>query len=168
MKVVIGVGNVFMKDDGCGSFIVQALDGLIPIDVKDLGMGSLSIIDDIRDYDEIIIIDAADIDSDVEVFEIKTELEDEIPQAVISMSLGGSHSMSMRDILTILNSDGKNRKIIVIGCKPKEINVGYGLSEEMIKNGLKVIEKLKEFIDFDVDEAKKRFLSIIREITSQY
>ena len=131
-------------------------------------MGSLSIIDDIRDYDEIIIIDAADIDSDVEVFEIKTELEDEIPQAVISMSLGGSDSMSMRDILTILNSDGKNRKIIVIGCKPKEINVGYGLSEEMIKNGLKVIEKLKEFIDFDVDEAKKRFLSIIREITSQY
>jgi hydrogenase maturation protease len=124
MKVVIGVGNVFMKDDGCGSFIAQALDGLIPIDVKDLGMGSLSIIDDIRDYDEIIIIDAADIDSDVEVFEIKTELEDEIPQAVISMSLGGSHSMSMRDILTILNSDGKNRKIIVIGCKPKEINVG--------------------------------------------
>jgi len=53
-------------------------------------MGSLSIIDDIRDYDEIIIIDAADIDSDVEVFGIKTELEDEIPQAVISMSLGGS------------------------------------------------------------------------------
>jgi len=156
------------KADGCGSFIAQALDGLIPIDVKDLGMGSLSIIDDIRDYDEIVIIDAADIDSDVEVFEIKTELEDEIPQAVISMSLGGSHSMSMRDILTILNSDGKNRKIIVIGCKPKEINVGYGLSEEMIKNGLKVIEKLKEFIDFDVDEAKKRFLSIIREITSQY
>ena len=167
MKVVIGVGKVFMKDDGCGSFIAQALDGLIPIDVKDLRMGSLSIIDDIRDYDEIIIFDVADIDSDVEVFEIKTELEDEIP-AVISMSLGGSHSMSMRDILTILNSDGKNRKIIVIGCKPKEINVGYGLSEEMIKNGLKVIEKLKEFIDFDVDEAKKRFLSIIREITSQY
>lgn len=70
----------------------------------------------------------------------------------------------MRDILTILNSDGKNRKIIVIGCKPKEIDVGYGLSEEMIKNGLKAIDKLKEFIDFDVDEAKKRFLSIIREI----
>jgi len=123
MKVVIVVGNVFMKDNGCGSFIAQALDGLIPIDVKDLRMGSLSIIDDIRDYDEIIIFDVADIDSDVEVFEIKTELEDEIP-AVISMSLGGSHSMSMRDILTILNSDGKNRKIIVIGCKPKEINVG--------------------------------------------
>jgi Ni,Fe-hydrogenase maturation factor len=40
MKVVIGVGNVFMKDDSCGSFIAQALDGLIPIDVKDLGMGS--------------------------------------------------------------------------------------------------------------------------------
>jgi hypothetical protein len=38
----------------------------------------------------------------------------------------------------------------------------------MIRNGLKVIEKLKEFIDFDVDKAKKRFLSIIREITSQY
>ncbi|MQL56398.1 hypothetical protein [Acidianus ambivalens] len=68
---------------------------------------------------------------------------------------------------TILNSDGKNRKIIVIGCKPKEINVGYGLSEEMIKNGLKVIEKLKEFIDFDEEEAKKRFLSIIRQITNQ-
>jgi|GEM_PF-6089983 hypothetical protein len=38
----------------------------------------------------------------------------------------------------------------------------------MIKNGLKVIEKLKGFIDFDVDEAKKRFLSVIREIASQY
>ncbi|MEJ2777268.1 hydrogenase maturation protease [Stygiolobus sp. RP850M] len=120
MKVVIGVGNAFMKDDGCGSLVAQALDGLIPIDVKDLGMGSLSIIDDIRDYDEIIIIDASDIDSDVEVFEIKTELEDEIPQAVISMSLGGSHSMSMRDILTILNSDGKNRKMIVIGCSQRK------------------------------------------------
>jgi len=35
MKVVIGVGNVSMKDDGCGSFIAQALDGLIPIDVKE-------------------------------------------------------------------------------------------------------------------------------------
>ncbi|MFP3347453.1 MAG: hypothetical protein RXR17_08500 [Sulfolobaceae archaeon] len=50
MKVVIGGGNVFMKNDGCGSFIAQALDGLIPIDVEGLGMGSLSIIDDIRDY----------------------------------------------------------------------------------------------------------------------
>jgi len=49
--------------------------------------------------------------------------------------------MSMRDILTILNSDGKNRKIIVIGCKSKEIDVGYGLSEEKIKNRLKVIKK---------------------------
>jgi hypothetical protein len=68
--------------------------------------------------------------------------------------------MSMRDILTILKSDGKNRKIIVIGCKPKEINVGYGLSEEMIKNRLKVTEKSKEFIDFEVDNAKKRFLTI--------
>jgi hydrogenase maturation protease len=63
-KAVFGVGNIMMRDDGIGPYLIPKLKGMddLPpdIDLVDEGVGGMRIIHDIDGYDRILFIDAAD------------------------------------------------------------------------------------------------------------
>ncbi|MUN29818.1 hydrogenase maturation protease [Sulfuracidifex metallicus] len=87
MKIlVVGVGNVFMKDDGCGSIMAGVLEGKVKgADVRDYGTGGISLTDELQSYDVVIILDVAAIDEKVKVFEVDDFNEDKVVETVLSI-----------------------------------------------------------------------------------
>ena len=59
--LVLGVGNLLLKDEGVGIHVIQALEkeGLPPnVSLMDGGTGGLHLIGWIQDYNRIIMVDA--------------------------------------------------------------------------------------------------------------
>ena len=57
--LVIGVGNLLRTDDGVGVHVVKGLNDLhLEVDTLDAAMGSVEILDAMRGYDRVIIVDA--------------------------------------------------------------------------------------------------------------
>ncbi len=172
MRILIaGIGNIFMRDDGCGSFLAQALEGKVGVDVKDFGTGGISLVDELENYDLIIILDIADINENIKIFEVNDINENDIVQTVLSMSLGGSHGLGIEDILTILKSKGTKVKIILLTCKPKILNPGIGLSEECTNNAFLAIEELEKILEkfnikMNAEEVKKSLIEQLNKLNS--
>lgn len=170
MRILIaGVGNIFSRDDGCGSFLAEALQGCIKgADVIDFGTAGISVVDKIAEYDLVIILDAGNIQEDVRVIEVNEQTldSDEIAQTVLVMTLGGSHSLGVEDILTLLKSQGFSGRIVLLLCKPYSLDIGIGLTEGCKVNALKAIDVLKELlskydVDIDVNKAKENLINIL-------
>ncbi|ARM75353.1 hydrogenase maturation protease [Acidianus manzaensis] len=175
MRILIaGIGNIFSKDDGCGSYVAQALQGCINgVDIIDFGTGGLQIIDKMLEYDFIIFIDAGDIEKDVQMLEINENAldSDELVQTVLTMSLGSSHGITLDDILTIFKIRKFSGKIIFILCKPYSLDLGLGLTEQCKENAIKTIRELNKFlrenfeIAIDTNKAEKNLEKILEKIT---
>ena len=169
MRVLIaGIGNVFMHDDGCGSFLAQALEGKVEADVRDFGTGGISLIEEIEKYDVVIILDIADIKEDIKVFEVNDINEDDVVQTVLSMVFGGSHGLGIEDVLTILKSLGSKLKIILLTCKPKVLSPGIGLSDECKNNALLAVDELRKVlskfnIKVDTEGTKKALIENLKK-----
>ncbi|HIH88284.1 TPA: hydrogenase maturation protease [Candidatus Bathyarchaeota archaeon] len=57
--LIIGVGNLLRTDDGAGIHVINRLNALHPeIETVDAAMGSIEIIEAMRGYDTVIIVDA--------------------------------------------------------------------------------------------------------------
>ena len=57
--LVIGVGNLYRRDDGAGIHVVNQLREKAPnIDVLDVALGSVEILESMKGYDRVIIVDA--------------------------------------------------------------------------------------------------------------
>ena len=57
--IVIGVGNLLRCDDGAGIHVVNLLKREAPhIDAEDVAMGSIEILEAMKGYDRVIVIDA--------------------------------------------------------------------------------------------------------------
>jgi hydrogenase maturation protease len=56
--LVIGVGNLLRTDDGVGIHVIKALDLHTGVDTLDAAMGSVEILEAMRGYDRVVIVDA--------------------------------------------------------------------------------------------------------------
>ncbi|HEY64929.1 MAG TPA: hydrogenase maturation protease [Caldilineae bacterium] len=60
--LVLGLGNPILSDDGVGVRVAQALHAAlppdVPVDVKELGLGGLTLMEAMVGYDRVILIDA--------------------------------------------------------------------------------------------------------------
>ena len=57
--LVIGVGNLLLRDDGARIHVVNRLRAMSPkVDVLDAVLGSVELLEDIRSYERVIIVDA--------------------------------------------------------------------------------------------------------------
>ncbi|NON61730.1 hypothetical protein HLB03_03280 [Acidianus sp. DSM 29099] len=107
-----------------------------------------------------MVIDAAAIEKDVEVIELKPR---ELGDSVLSMISSGSHGIGIEDIVTFLSTGRLKTRFILVGCKPHKIDVGIGLSTEMKQNCIKAIEELGKLLEIfnvklNVEESKENFL----------
>jgi hydrogenase maturation protease len=162
--LILGVGNEFMSDDGCGVCISEALIGnVIGADVLNIGAAGLNIIDKITDYDVLIIIDAAMIEEPSRVFDLEKKEDYEMAsETVLDLLSSGSHNLGIESIITMTRLIfGHNPRIIIVGCKPKSLEFGKGLTEEGLKNAMKTVEKLAEVlreynVEINIDEVKSK------------
>jgi len=146
--VVIGVGNLLMKDEGIGIHIIRALQGIdLPLDVELVDGGtSPDLIAYAGDGDKIIIIDAAKAgDEPGSIYLFKPE-----DLATERTILASAHELGVAENLKLAELAGNEpRETIIIGIEPKEIDWGTELSPELKKRIPEIIKVVRREIDKD-------------------
>jgi hydrogenase maturation protease len=61
-RLVLGIGNTIMRDDGVGIYVVRMIKGAIrsspDLQFKELGVSGFNLVEEILGYDEVTIIDS--------------------------------------------------------------------------------------------------------------
>lgn len=128
--VVVGVGNMILKDEGIGIHAVKALQEIdFPADVELIDGGtSPDLIAYTRAGDKLIIVDAAKAGGEPGAIYrfLPQDLADE------KASLTSAHEMGVVHNLKLIELSGNApREIIIIGIEPKDIEFGTELSPEL-------------------------------------
>ncbi len=164
---IVGVGNTMMGDDGVGSLIAQALEGIVEnASVIDLGSSGLSAIEWLMDYDVIVIVDAMLTEKEVEVIKLNLNVdEEEVTSTVLDMEYSGSHGLGVQSVLLMLKLMGASPDIYVVGVKPYSMEARMGISEEMKRVLPKVLSELDKVLSslkvkYNRAELERRVLGI--------
>jgi hydrogenase maturation protease len=151
--LILGVGNLLLKDDGFGVHLIQALqDTYFPENVKVMEAGTVShqLIPLFHEIDHLIVIDVVDAkDTPGSLFRFAPDdLKYSVEQQV------SLHQISLIDVLHMAELTGKKPKTVIIGVQPKDVTSwSLELSEELKL----VIPKVKDLI---FEELKK--LKVLR------
>jgi hydrogenase maturation protease len=118
--LVIGVGNLLRCDDGAGVHVVDRLRTEAPhIDAEDVAMGSIEIIEAMKGYDRVIVVDAVRTGAEPgAVFNVDLSKGDEPP------TLTSSHGVDLVTTLALgarLYPDEMPREQIIIGIEAGDI-----------------------------------------------
>jgi hydrogenase maturation protease len=151
--LIAGVGDLLRRDDGFGPRVVQKLKELkLPdgVMIRDYGTSCFELIFDLKDFDEVIFIDAIDFEGnfgEIKIIEPKARKmgKEELVRS-INMSL---HEIELQQIIDLAYSlNVLPKKVLVVGCRPKDLSFGLGLSEEVekaVRKAVKIIlEKIRE------------------------
>jgi hydrogenase maturation protease len=130
--VVVGIGNLLLKDEGIGVHVAQALErapspGDVELQVVDGGT-SPNLLPFVEGIDKLIILDAAKGGGEPgAIYRFSPEvitMEDEDITSV--------HQIGLLETLRIMKSLGREpKKVVIVGIEPKEINYGLELSPEL-------------------------------------
>jgi len=128
--LILGVGNLLLKDEGVGIHAIRALENEnLPPDVylMDGGTGGLHLISWLQDYDRIIMIDATLDDNPPGTIRlIQPRYASDFPP------LMSAHEIGLRDMIEAMSITGKLPEIRLIVVSAANINeVGIDLSPEI-------------------------------------
>ena len=124
--LVIGVGNLLRCDDGAGVHVVNRLKNEAPnIDAEDVAMGSIEILEAMKGYDRVIIVDSVKTGAEPgTVFLVNITGGDEPPV------IGSSHGVDLVTTLRLgaaLFPEEMPGEQIIVGVEAGDITT---LSEE--------------------------------------
>jgi len=124
--LVIGVGNLLRCDDGAGVHVVNRLREEAPhIDTEDVAMGSIEVLEAMRGYNRVIIVDSVKTGAEPgTVFRVNITGGDEPP------AFGSSHGVDLVTTLRLgasLLPEEMPAEQIIIGIEAGDITT---LSEE--------------------------------------
>ncbi len=151
--VILGVGNLLLKDEGVGIHVIHALqNSLLPTNV-DLelidGGTSPNFLYLLDGADKLIIIDAVEGGNEPgAIYRFRAGDIEQEGKCALSM-----HEIGLLDDLEMMeHMGGKRKDAIIIGVEPKEIGWGLELSSELEQ---KVPQMVKVVLDEIMEEVKK-------------
>ncbi len=124
--VIIGVGNILLRDEGIGIHAVGHLKRLYDfpsnVEVVDGGVGGLNLLPYMEEAENLIIIDAVQANAEPGAI-FRFTPKDITTKVKYKTSL---HEMGLQDVFAIIYATGKRRpKTVIIGIQPKDIS-SYG------------------------------------------
>ena len=143
--LILGVGNLLLKDEGVGIHIIRALEKEnLPfgIDLMDGGTGGLHLLSWLEEYDRIIMIDATlDQNPPGTMRLIHPHYASDFPP------LMSAHEIGLRDMIEAMTISGKIPEILLIVVSVADINeVGVELSAEVEAAIPEVIERVRRLL----------------------
>lgn len=125
--LILGIGNALLRDEGAGVHAIRMLDGHVAgrddIELMDGGTLSFTLAGAIEDADQLIVIDAAQLNAEpgtMQVFE-----GDEMDAFVGGNRKRSVHEVSLVDLLMIARlADHLPLKRALIGIQPHDIDWG--------------------------------------------
>lgn len=133
--LVAGVGNRLMGDDGFGPHVIDLLsERSFPenVELRDIGTAGLTIATDLNEYDVVIFLDSMDMEGEPgrlcrTKIQVGEDLDDTAELARLTL-----HEVGLEGLLRFSKAIGcLPREVILIGCKPKILEMGIGLSTEV-------------------------------------
>ena len=128
--LVLGVGNILLRDEGVGVRVVEAMRNLqLPpgVELLDGATAGLDLLDALADRRKVVVIDAIEGSSEPGTV-LRLGLEDLIPRDGHNVSL---HEMGLLETITVAGHLGiAPQEVVVIGVKPYDMSCGLELSPE--------------------------------------
>ncbi len=146
--LVLGVGNLLLKDDGVGVHVINELrDTPFPENVQLIDAGTVShqLISLFHETDYLILVDAVSAD-DVPGSIYRFSPDDINFQTGYKLSL---HEMSLIDILQMAEMTGAKPEAVIIGVQPKDVS---SWSLELSDEVKAVVPKVRDLV---VEELKR-------------
>jgi hydrogenase maturation protease len=148
--LILGVGNLLLKDDGFGVHLVNSLkDTVFPENIKVLEAGTVShqLIPLLHEVDFLIVVDVVEA-GDVPGSLFRFSPEDMKFESEQKVSL---HQISLVDVLHMAELTGRKPQTVIIGVQPKDVaSWSLELSDELNA----VIPKVKELIFKELKDIK--------------
>ena len=144
--LVLGVGNLLLKDEGVGVHVVRKLQALsLPdnVEVMDGGTLGFDLIFEMQGRKKVIIIDAVKADQKPgTLYRFSGEDVEHFPKTRLSV-----HDFDLSDVIHSAELvGGKPDEVVFIGVEPKDMSAGLELSPEVEKKIPKIIELVMEEI----------------------
>lgn len=129
--LVLGIGNPILQDDGVGVYVVQQLKAMQPafpgVEFLDGGTLSFSLIGEIESVDNLIVIDAAQLDS--ESGSVRTFIGEDMDQFLGQQKNSSVHDVTLIDLMSIaMLSDQLPTRRALIGIQPASLDLGTELT----------------------------------------
>ncbi len=138
--LVLGLGNILLKDEGIGVHIAQKLRELaLPdnVEVMDGGTASLDVLLSATGIEKLLVIDALRAGKEAGTIykaRLKNQERDKLEQIFSGESNISLHQIGLIDALAVAER---------INCAPKEIVI-IGVEPEKIDCGLELTDKVKQ------------------------
>lgn len=143
--LILGVGNLLLKDEGVGIHVIQALENeTLPsgVHLLDGGTGGFHLMNWLEEYERIIMIDATlDNNPPGTVRQLKPRYASDFPP------LMSAHEIGLRDMIEAMQLTGKMPEVNLIVISAADISeVGMELSAEVEAAITEVIDIVKKMI----------------------
>ena len=138
--LVLGIGNILMRDEGVGVRVIEAMRNLpMPANVEllDGGTSGVDLVDEVADRTKVIVIDAVKTDGKPGTV-FRFGAADLIRDTEGALSL---HEFGLLDTLMTAEHLGcAPKEVVIFGIQPKDVSVGLELSAEVAEALPNVIE----------------------------
>ena len=145
--MVIGLGNLYMRDDGVGLRVVQSLKKVElgeNVSVQEYPEMDLTVIENLHGVSKVIVVDSVRGGKEPGIVS-KLAF---VPRKSGLSELPSLHSLELSDVLDLASSAGiLNCPVIIIGVEPKDDSLGNELSAEVEAALPKAIEAVIKELD---------------------
>jgi len=144
--LILGVGNPFRRDDGIGPAVIQRLQAencLEGIDLLDGGTDGFSLLEYIKGYKHVLVIDA--VDMGMTPGEMRMFSPDEAKLTIQTDALS-THGFGLAEVLGLMETLGIENNLQIIGIQVKDMRLGEGMSPEVSAKIEDILELIKEYI----------------------
>ncbi len=143
--IILGTGNLLLKDEGIGVHVIQRMEKLkLPenVELVDGGTAGINLYHLIEGADRLIVVDCVDAEAEPGAIFRFTPADVDTPKRNVTTSF---HDIGLLEALEFAKHDGKSPDTVIIGIQPKEIDWGLELTPEIEKVIPDIIEAvLKE------------------------
>ncbi len=153
--LILGVGNILLKDEGVGVHVIRELEKKkLPstIELMDAGTALFSISHLLKERKKIVVIDAAK--GGKRPGTIYRILPSQIKNE--HNKLLSLHEMGLMECLATLEDEARPRDIVIIGIEPESIDWGLRLSS-------KLQQKLPEIVKAVLSEVSNHKITQIKK-----
>ncbi len=150
--LVAGVGNDLLGDDGFGIAVIRRFfEGGVPegVEVFESGIAGIRMVQELMDgYEALIVVDATDRGEEpgtVCLLEVEVPDPEELTEDARQEFLADTHltvpskAFALARALEVLPP-----RVYILGCQPKECELGMGLSEPVVRGAEVATERLRE------------------------
>jgi hydrogenase maturation protease len=131
--VVIGVGNLLLRDEGIGVHLAHALEEqALPegVQIVDAGTGGLNMLYAMERAKKVIFLDAAEMGKAPGAFVRFVPRDVKLCGAEHAVSF---HELGLPQVLDLADALGVACEVVIFGVQPKDLSWGIGLSPELAR-----------------------------------